>query len=132
MCEGVGEMVGWGMALAKRREKLEIWQEGRALSLGIWGGFRGGYVFTIRDQTRPDALSMMNNIAKGFEWRATKDFAHFPGVASGSCTEGCLISYASEDIGVFAQEKGSHRKDGGQSAFQKNHGFQSISSTLTF
>ena len=57
------------MALARRFEELEIWQEARELHRVIWGEFKECREFAFRDQIRRAALSVMNNIAEGFERR---------------------------------------------------------------
>ena len=95
------------MALARRFEELEIWQEARELHRVIWGEFKECREFGFRDQIRRAALSAMNNIAEGFERRTPKDFAHFLDLAKGSCGEVRSMSYASEDIGVLSQKTGS-------------------------
>jgi four helix bundle protein len=94
------------MALARRFEELEIWQEARALNQIIWGEFKECREFAFRDQIRRAALSVMNNIAEGFERRTAKDFAHFLDLAKGSCGEVRSMSYAGEDVGVLPQELG--------------------------
>ena len=71
------------MALARRFEELEIWQEARELHRVIWGEFKECREFAFRDQIRGAALSVMNNIAEGFERRTPKDFANFLDLAKG-------------------------------------------------
>ena len=95
------------MALARRFEELEIWQEARELHRVIWGEFKECREFAFRDQIRRAALSVMNNIAEGFERRTPKDFAHFLDLAKGLCGEVRSMSYASENIGVLSQKMGS-------------------------
>jgi four helix bundle protein len=95
------------MALVRRFEELEIWQEARELHRVIWGEFKEFREFAFRDQIRRAALSVMNNIAEGFKRRTSKDFAHFLDLAKGSYGEVRSMSYASEDIGVLSQTTGS-------------------------
>ena len=94
------------MALARRFEELEIWQEARALNRIIWGEFKECREFAFQDQIRRAALSVMNNIAEGFERRTAKDFAHFLDLAKGPCGEARSMGYAGEDVGVLAEEVG--------------------------
>jgi len=94
------------MALARRFEQLEICQGARELHRVIWGEFKECREFEFRDQIRRAALSVMNNIAEGFERRSPKDFAHFLDLAKGSCGEVRSMAYAGEDVGVIAKEVG--------------------------
>lgn len=73
------------MALARRFEELEIWQEARKLHRLVWEETRASKDFEFRSQIRRAALSIVNNIAEGFERRTDKDFAHFLDLAKSSC-----------------------------------------------
>ena len=89
------------MALAKRFEELEIWQEARRLRQSVWEETRASKDFEYRSQIRRAALSVMNNIAEGFERRTDKDFAHFLNLAKSSCGELRSMAYAGEDVGIL-------------------------------
>jgi len=79
------------MSLAERFEDLRIWQEARKQVTAIYKLFARGSAghndFAFRDQLQRAALSVMNNIAEGFERNTFKDFAHFLDQAKGSCGE---------------------------------------------
>ena len=107
------------MALARRFEELEIWQEARALNRIIWGEFKECREFAFRDQIRRAALSVMNNIAEGFERRTAKDFAHFLDLAKGSCGEVRSMANAGEDVGVLAQEVGQQLREQSEALSQR-------------
>ena len=69
------------MSFAERFEELRIWQEARAQVLTIYQCIErqsSGYNdFAFRDQLQRASISVMNNIAEGFERKTPKDFAHF-------------------------------------------------------
>jgi four helix bundle protein len=73
-----------------RFEDLEAWKSTRALtglvyaSSGI-GNF--GRDFALRGQIRRAAISIVSNIAEGFERDGDKEFVQFLSVAKGSCGE---------------------------------------------
>jgi len=65
---------------ADRFEHLDAWQVGRELAnliyaFGRTSGFSKDYGF--KDQIQRAAVSVMNNIAEGFERGSNKDFAKF-------------------------------------------------------
>ena len=72
---------------AERFEDLEIWQEARRLHLEVYQSLHKCSDYSFRDQMRRAALSVMNNIAEGFERRTPKDFGHFLDIAKGSSGE---------------------------------------------
>jgi len=86
---------------AERFEDLRIWQEARALVGEVYRSFARCSDLAFRDQIQRAALSVMNNIAEGFERRTRKDFAHFLDLAKGSSGEVRSMTYAAEDLGYL-------------------------------
>ena len=76
-CEEASKAKSSGMAFAHRFEELEVWKSSKELSLEIYGHFRNSRDFGFRDQIQRAAVSVMNNIAEGFERRTKQDFARF-------------------------------------------------------
>ena len=100
------------MSFAERFEELEIWQEARRLYRGLYGSLRGCKDYSFRDQMLRAALSVMNNIAEGFERKTKKDFAHFLDLAKGSAGEVRSMTFAAEDIAIMQKgEAGRLRVD---------------------
>ena len=89
------------MSFAERFEDLEIWQEARRLYREVYGSLRGCKDYSFRDQMQRAALSVMNNIAEGFERKTKKDFAHFLDLAKGSAGEVRSMTFAAEDIAII-------------------------------
>ncbi len=50
------------------------------------------------------SISVMNNIAEGFERKTPKDFAHFLDLAKGSCGEVRSMLYVAEDLKYLTTE----------------------------
>ena len=78
------------MATVKRFEDLDAWKEARKLIREIYDcSKKSGFVkdFALRDQVRRAAISIMSNIAEGFERGADKEFVQFLSIAKGSCGE---------------------------------------------
>ena len=98
---------------------MEILKATREPHRAIWGEFKECREFAFRDQIRRAALSVMNNIAEGFERRTPKDFAHFLDLAKGSCGEVRSMAYAGEDVGVLAQELGQQLREQSEALSQR-------------
>ena len=78
------------MSTIDRFEDLEAWKLARALTglvytLSGTGNF--GHDFALRDQIRRASISIVSNIAEGFERDGDKEFLQFPSMAKGSCGE---------------------------------------------
>lgn len=85
------------MSHAERFEDLRVWQQARVLVRDVNRLTRDLRDFGFRDQLRSAALSVMNNIAEGFERRTDADFAHFLDIAKGSSGEVRSMTYVAED-----------------------------------
>jgi len=71
-------------------EDLEVWKEARRLTNEIYGATRNdGFSkdFGLRDQIQRAAVSIMSNIAEGFERGGNQEFIQFLYIAKGSCGE---------------------------------------------
>ena len=94
--------------LAKTFEELRIWQQARILVQNIYSCFKTGTIaykdFGFRDQFQRAAISVMNNIAEGFERGSKADFARFLDIAKGSCGEVRSMLYIASDIGYLDEE----------------------------
>lgn len=78
------------MATIARFEEIEAWQRSRQLTRSIYAlTSRGAFArdFALRDQIRRASVSIMSNIAEGFERGGTAEFIQFLSHAKGSCGE---------------------------------------------
>ena len=64
----------------------------------------GSKDFGFRDQIQRAGISVMNNIAEGFERFTEIEFARFLDVARGSCGEVRSMYYAAEDLGYVSSD----------------------------
>jgi len=88
-------------------EDIESWKKARALTSDIYRTTATGNFsrdFGLRDQMRRASVSILSNIAEGFERGGDKEFAQFLGVAKGSCGEVRAQLYVALDQGYFSQE----------------------------
>lgn len=73
-----------------RLEDIEAWQKARELTREIYRITSTGKFardFGLRDQIRRAAVSVISNIAEGFEQDGDKEFLQFLSQAKGSCGE---------------------------------------------
>jgi len=68
-------------------EELQVWQNAGKLSLDVYKTLNNCKDFSFRDQIRRASISVMNNIAEGFERQNNKEFRRFLIIAKGSCGE---------------------------------------------
>ena len=71
-------------------QDLIAWQKARALTASIYRVTKKGEFsrdFGLKDQIRRAAVSVMSNIAEGFERGRPAEFHQFLSIAKGSCAE---------------------------------------------
>ncbi|HUR70774.1 MAG TPA: four helix bundle protein [Candidatus Limnocylindrales bacterium] len=90
-------------------EDLEIWKDARVLTRAIYqltSDSRFSKDFGLRDQIRRAAVSIMSNIAEGFERGGNQEFIQFLYVAKASCAEVRSQLYVAMDQSYLAQKDG--------------------------
>ncbi|MDI6778019.1 MAG: four helix bundle protein [Patescibacteria group bacterium] len=85
-------------------EDILAWQESRELVLGIYKFFRNCRDYAFRDQIQRAAVSVMNNIAEGYERKGNKEFSKFLYIAKGSCAEVRSMLYVAHDLKYISKE----------------------------
>ena len=94
------------MAEFTRFEEVEVWQAARELTRRVYEVSNAGAFardFGLRDQMRRAAVSVMSNIAEGFESRTQALFVDYLGRAKGSCGDVRAQLYVALDAGYFDQ-----------------------------
>lgn len=96
------------MGKAKRFEDLDVWKTARALTNMIYDLSDTGRFakdFALRDQMRRAAVSVLSNVAEGFESRTQRLFADFLGRAKGSAGEVRAQLYIALDRQYISKEQ---------------------------
>lgn len=88
-------------------EDLKVWKDSRILVSLIYkitsnSNFSRDY--GLRDQIQRAAVSVMNNIAEGFERNNNKEFLKFLLYSKGSVGEVRSISYVAKDLNYISEE----------------------------
>ena len=61
--------------------------------------------FAFKDQIQRASVSVMNNIAEGFERKGNKEFAYFLYVAKGSCGEVRSMLILAKELGKITEKE---------------------------
>jgi four helix bundle protein len=96
------------MATIKKFEDLSCWQKARELNRRIYKASRNGTFakdFGLRDQIRRASVSVMSNIAEGFERGGDNEFSQFLSTAKGSCGEVRCQLYAALDEAYLSESE---------------------------
>jgi four helix bundle protein len=88
------------MASIKRFEDIESWKRARSFANDVYritGIGKFSRDFPLRDQIRRAAISILSNIAEGFERGGDNEFLQFLSIAKGSCGEARAQLYVALD-----------------------------------
>jgi len=91
----------------ERFEDLIAWQKARELTRDIYQVTNKGMFgkdFGLRDQVRRAGVSVMANIAEGFDRGSRAEFHQFIVVAKGSCAEVRSHLYVALDAGYLPED----------------------------
>ena len=98
--------------MAKHFEELEIWQMSKDISISIYKQFKGCKDFRFRDQIQSAAVSIMNNIAEGFERKkGSAEFKHFLYISKGSAGEVRSMLYLAFEFGYISKDTFNELKE---------------------
>jgi four helix bundle protein len=89
-------------------EDFVAWQKARVLTREIYRVTEQGKFsrdFGLRDQVRRAAVSIMSNIAEGFERGRSSEFHQFLSVAKASCAEVRSQFYVALDVGHLTEQE---------------------------
>ena len=96
------------MATAEQFEDLRCWQTGRRLTDLVYGYSENGAFandFSLKDQIRRASISIMSNIAEGFNSRTRGIFVDLLGRARGSASEVQAQLYVALDRGYIHRDE---------------------------
>jgi four helix bundle protein len=88
-----------------RFEDIIAWQKSKELTLLVYKSFDSSKDFGFRDQIQRASVSVMNNIAEGFERKTNNEFKHFCFMAKGSCAEVRSMIILARDLEKISPEE---------------------------
>ena len=89
------------MATIKRFEDLIVWQKARTLVKDIYLATKDCKDYGFTDQIRRAAVSVMSNIAEGFEMGTKIEFINYLFIAKGSAGEVRAQLHIASDVGYI-------------------------------
>ena len=96
------------MAKINKFEEIQAWQKARELVKEIYkasNNLNFNRDFGLREQIRKAAVSILSNIAEGFERNGSKEFTHFLSIAKGSAGEVRAQLYVAKDLEYIDNEE---------------------------
>jgi len=89
----------------ERFEDIIAWQKANELTISIYQQFRDCKDFSLKNQIQRASVSIMNNIAEGFERNTNKEFRNFLFIAKGSCGEVRSMLYLALELEYITKEQ---------------------------
>ena len=93
-------------------EDIIAWQKSKELTTEVYRYFKNSKDYSFRDQIQRASVSIMNNIAEGFERKSNKEFKQFLYISKGSCGEvrsmlhlASELEYLTKDMAITLSNK---------------------------
>lgn len=85
-------------------EDILSWEKAKELVLKTYKPFQSNRDYSFKGQIQRAAVSIMNNIAEGFERQSNKEFRQFLFIAKGSCAEFRSMLYVAYELSYISNE----------------------------
>lgn len=87
----------------ERFEDILSWKKAKGMTILVYSIFKDQKDYGFNNQIERASVSVMNNIAEGFERRTNNEFRHFLFIAKGSCGEVRSMLYLAKDLGKITE-----------------------------
>jgi len=94
--------------MVNKFEELDCWKVSKELAVSVYhitGKERCRKDYGFSDQMRRAAVSVMNNVAEGFDRGSNKDFIRFLYIARASAAEVRSMTYLALDLAYITQDE---------------------------
>ena len=91
--------------MARTFDSLFIWQKSRELVNSVYKMMETYRDWGFRDQIQRASISIMNNIAEGFDSGSSAKFINFLNIAKGSCSEVRSMLFLCEDLHLCSESE---------------------------
>lgn len=86
-------------------EEIQSWQKAKELTVGVYKNFSDNKDYGFKDQIQRASVSVMNNIAEGFESQSNKVFIRYLYIAKASCGEVRSMLYLAKEFNYISDEQ---------------------------
>lgn len=91
--------------IIQKFEDIIAWKKSRELTQIIYQILNDNKDYGFKDQIKRAVISIMNNIAEGFERRSNKELKNFLFIAKGSCGEVRSMLYVALDLNYIDRQE---------------------------
>ena len=88
-----------------RFEDIIAWKKSKELTLLIYKLLEKHDDFGYKNQIQRASVSVMNNIAEGYERQTNKEFRQFLYISKGSCGEVRSMLYLAKELSIITDEE---------------------------
>lgn len=85
-------------------EDIQAWQKAKEMSILVYQTFSNSKDYGFKDQIQRASVSVMNNIAEGFERKGNKELSRFLYISKGSCGEVRSMLYLATELRYISQK----------------------------
>lgn len=89
----------------ERFEDIIAWQKAKEMTIFLYKDFADSKDFGFKDQILRASVSVMNNIAEGYERKTNKELKYFLFIAKGSCGEIRSMLYLAKELNKISETK---------------------------
>lgn len=86
-------------------EDIQVWQKSRDFNITLYKLFNNCRDYSFKDQILRASVSIMNNIAEGFERGSNQDFKKFLYISKGSAGEVRSMVYLAKGLGYLSSDQ---------------------------
>ncbi len=87
--------------IIEKFEDIIAWKKAEVLTIDVYNFLKNNRDYSFRDQIQRASVSIMNNIAEGFERRSNKEFRQFLFIAKGSAGETRSMLHLAKELGYI-------------------------------
>ena len=91
--------------MKRRLENLEVWCDARSFVVEVYKMMESVKDYGFKDQIQRASVSIMNNIAEGFESGSDAAFIRYLNISKGSCAEVKSMLYLCVDLHYCTEEQ---------------------------